>query len=46
MVYKNDIKKELRIFTSAYKYWYKDERKEIFDNIEIVKNNFIMNLTP
>ena len=40
---KNDIKKELRIFTSAYKYWYKDERKEIFDNIEIVKNNFIMN---
>lgn len=29
------------IYTSNYQYWYKDERKHLFEKIETVKNGFI-----
>lgn len=29
------------IFTGNYKYWYKSERENLFDNAEVVKNNHI-----
>lgn len=28
------------IYTSAYQYWYKDERKQLFQNIEMIKNTY------
>lgn len=29
------------IYTSAYQYWYKEEREKIFQNIEMVKNPYL-----
>lgn len=29
------------IYTSNYKYWYKEERQELFHKIDVIKNNFI-----
>ncbi|MGI6593664.1 MAG: HsdM family class I SAM-dependent methyltransferase [Christensenellales bacterium] len=29
------------VFTSNYRYWYKEERKELFDSAVVVKNNFL-----
>ena len=29
------------VYTSAYHYWYKEERKKLFQNIEMVKNTYI-----
>lgn len=31
---------ELELFTSNYQYWYKDERKKLFDSVSIVSNPF------
>lgn len=34
-------KEKTNIYTSNYKYWYRDERKDLFNNIEVVKNDYI-----
>ena len=31
---------ELKLFTSNYQYWYKEERKNLFDSVSIVSNPF------
>lgn len=31
------------IYTGNYQYWYKEERKNLFSNTQVVKNNFISN---
>jgi type I restriction-modification system DNA methylase subunit len=36
------IKDRKEIYTSNYKYWYKDERADLFKNIEVVKNDYIL----
>lgn len=33
---------ERRVYTSNYHYWYKDERKDLFLNTQVIKNNFWM----
>ena len=32
---------EKSVYTGNYTYWYKDERKNLFSNINVLKNNFI-----
>lgn len=31
-----------KVFTSKYQYWYKDERNQLFSNIQVIKNNISM----
>lgn len=31
------------IITGNYRYWYKEERKDLFNTVEVIKNNYIAN---
>lgn len=36
-----NIDKEQTIYTSNYRYWYKEEREELFHSTEVVRNKFV-----
>ncbi len=41
LIGKNKKSKSKKIFTGNYKYWYKNERKKLFDEAEVVQNTNI-----
>ena len=32
-----------KVFTSKYQYWYKEERNQLFSNVQVIKNNINVN---
>lgn len=41
VLFGRNVNKEQAVYTSNYRYWYKEERKELFHSAEVVKNKFI-----
>lgn len=41
VLFGRNINKEQAVYTSNYRYWYKEERKELFHSAEVVKNKFV-----
>lgn len=41
VIFGRNIDKEQTIYTSNYRYWYKEEREELFHSTEVVKNKFV-----
>lgn len=41
VLFGRNINKEQVVYTSNYRYWYKEERKELFHSAEVVKNKFV-----
>lgn len=41
VLFGRNINKEQAVYTSNYRYWYKEERKELFHTAEVVKNKFV-----
>ena len=41
VLFGRNVNKEQAVYTSNYRYWYKEERKELFHSAEVVKNKFV-----
>ena len=41
VIFGRNIDKEQTVYTSNYRYWYKEEREELFHSTEVVKNKFV-----
>ncbi|WRK55200.1 hypothetical protein SD457_10535 [Coprobacillaceae bacterium CR2/5/TPMF4] len=41
VIFGRNIDKEQTVYTSNYRYWYKEEREELFHSTKVVKNKFV-----
>lgn len=40
VLFGRNIKSDVALYTGNYRYWYREERQELFDTAEVVKNNY------
>lgn len=41
LIAKKDKSKKNEVLTSDYNYWYKSQRRSLFDNVDFIKNNYM-----